>query len=123
MYKPRWSRIRAYLRKKRADAFIIRAPSNIRYLYASHLPHSSSLATFLVVFRSGGVAAITSSLEAHRTRVQGAKGADIHVFTSIPQVEADYKNFNEALSMVLKKNKARKVLCDGQMIVPKWRGQ
>jgi Xaa-Pro aminopeptidase len=115
MYRSRWNKVKAYLKKKRMDAFIIRSASNIRYLYASHLPHDSSLATFIIVFRKGGVAAITSSLEAHRTKSQGAAGAPVHIFSSLPHVGAQYKNFNEALQTVLKKGKVKKAFCDAPM--------
>jgi Xaa-Pro aminopeptidase len=117
MYRSRWNKVKAYLKKKRMDAFIVRGASNIRYLYASHLPHDSSLATFLVIFRKGNVAAITSSLEAHRTKSQGAPGAPVHIFSSLPHVGAQYKNFNEALQAVLKKGKAKKAFCDAPMKV------
>lgn len=117
MYRSRWNRVKAYLKKKRVDAYIVKAPSDIRYLFSSHLPHDSCMATFLVIFRKGGVVAITSSLEAHRTRTQGAKGADIQVFSAIPHLEVDHKNFTEALATVLKRGKARKAFCDGSIKV------
>jgi Xaa-Pro aminopeptidase len=117
MYRSRWNRVKAYLKKKRIDAYIVKNPSNIKYLFASHLPHDSSLATFLVIFRKGGIAAITSSLEAHRTRTQGAKGADVHTFSALPHVEVQYKNFTEALGTILRRGKAKKAFCDGPMKV------
>jgi len=117
MYRSRWKRVKAYLKKKRMDAYIVKNPSNIKYLFASHLPHDSSLATFLVVFRKGGVAAITSSLEAHRTRIQGAKGAEVHTFSALPHVEVQYKNFTEALGTVLRAGRAKKAFCDGPINV------
>jgi len=117
MYRSRWNKVKAYLKKKRRDAYIVRGASNIRYLYASHLPHDSSLATFFVIFRKGGVAAITSSLEAHRTQTQGAPGAPVHIFSSLPHVGAQYKNFNEALQTVLAKGKVKKAFCDAPMKV------
>jgi Xaa-Pro aminopeptidase len=117
MYRSRWNKIKAYLKKKRMDAFVVKNPTNIRYLFASHLPHDSSLATFLVIFRKGGVAAITSSLEAHRTKVQGARGAAVHIFSALPHVDAQYQKFTEALEAVLRKGKVKKALCDGTMKV------
>lgn len=115
MYMKRWRKVKTHLRNKKADAFVFKVPSNIRYLFSSHLPHASSLATFFVVFRTGRSVAITSSLEAHRTSAHGAKKADIYIFSSLPFVHAHSKTFMGALEEVLKKGKAKKVLVDAPM--------
>jgi Xaa-Pro aminopeptidase len=115
LYTKRWRKIKAYLRKKKVDAFIFKMPINIRYLFSSHLPHTSSLAMFLVILRSGRTIAVTSSLEAYRTEVHGAKDADLHIFSSLPHVKKHSKTFTKALAQVLKEAKVKKALCDGPM--------
>jgi len=115
MYKKRWRRVKAYLTKKKADAFVLKVPTNIRYLFSSHLPHNSALAFFLVVLKNGRTVAITSSLEAHRTEKHGADDADIHVFSALPHVKSHSKTFASALKNVLKEGKVKKALCDEPM--------
>lgn len=115
MYMKRWRKVKTHLRNNKADAFIFKIPSNIRYLYASHLPHNSSLASFLVVPRTGRTVAVTSSLEAHRTSKLGADKAEIHVFSALSKVQAHSKSFTEALKKVLKDGKAKNVLCDSPL--------
>jgi len=111
VFKPRWKRIIAHIRKKNADAFLLKMPNNVRYAFVTHLS-TSTLATHLIFFKDGGMVALIPALEYFRTKDE-ADHMEHHVFGNLPGVKVASINMATALKTVLRARKVRKVLCDG----------
>lgn len=110
VFKPRWRRIIAQIHKKKADAFLLKMPNNVRYTFVTHLS-TSTLATHVLFFKDGGMIALIPALEYFRTKDE-ADHMEHHVFGNLPGVKVDSINMATALRTVLRGRKARKVLCD-----------
>ena len=111
MNNKRWNKIRKFLEDKKAHAFIVTKPANIRYLCCSHIPYTPVL-TQLIIPRKGDLIGITSSLEEFRARKE-AMVSDIKIFTTYDKIPSDGKNAFVILKRVLGDLKATKNYSDG----------
>lgn len=110
MYNKRWNKIKSFLADKKAHAFVVTKPGNLRYLSSATVPYSPLL-SHLVIARRGDIVGITPSLEEFRAKRE-TPIKDIKVFCSYEKVPNDGKTGLIVLKKVLGNIKATKVMSD-----------
>jgi Xaa-Pro aminopeptidase len=110
MYHKRWRALEREMEKRRARAFVVSNPNNIRYLCCTHL-YTAAPPTFLVLTRKDGPIAITSWLESNRTRSE-CEVDEVRIWGNLPGKKADAKKGYLALKKVLGELAAGNVLVD-----------
>jgi Xaa-Pro aminopeptidase len=113
MYNKRWNKILKFLEDKKAHAFVVTKPANIRYLCCSHIPYTPVL-THLIIPRKGEPIGITSSLEEFRARKEAGL-SDIRIFTTYDKIPSDGKNALTIIKRTLGVLKATKNYSDGSI--------
>ncbi|MEW5759808.1 MAG: Xaa-Pro peptidase family protein, partial [Candidatus Thermoplasmatota archaeon] len=109
MYEKRWEKVREKLRKKKANAFVSKLPSNIRYLTSSHL--LSPIATYLIIPLKGEPIAVVPTLEEFRAKEEFPID-DIRVYGEHEGVIASGKKCASLMRKALNEIKAKKVVTD-----------
>lgn len=109
-YEKRWKAIRSEMEKRRARAFVVQSPHNIRYLCCTHL-YTAAPPTYLVFHGDDDPIAITSWLESNRTALECDVGT-VRIWGNLPGKKADAKKASIVLKKVLREIGAKKALAD-----------
>jgi len=110
-YRKRLRQVRAHTREKEADAFILKAGGNIRYLSCSHVPTFAML-TYLVVTPRRTIG-ITSTLEEFRAREQAVCDT-LKIFGPYKGIQKDGASAAEVLKKVADRYGLKTVLMDSK---------
>ncbi|RLA76016.1 MAG: hypothetical protein DRG33_08285, partial [Deltaproteobacteria bacterium] len=94
----RWKLIAKRIREVGADAYLVKNPSNVRYLHCPTIPQD--MLTALVVFRNARAVGIVSALESHRARDVNPD-MEYHVIGNLPGVSTSSKNLKQGIKAVL----------------------
>lgn len=110
-YEARWEDVRRALARRRAGAFVVRQPGNIRYLACAHLPGHPPLSA-IVIPRRGPPVGIVSSMEATRAVAETAL-PEVVVFSRYRDVAKQAATEAAALRRVAAARRLTRVLADG----------
>ena len=110
-YEARWDNIRRALARRRADAFVVRQPGNIRYLACAHVPGNPPLSA-VVIPRQGPPVGIASSMEATRAVAESAL-PEVMVFARYRDVERQVAREAAAFGRIVAARRLGRILADG----------
>jgi len=109
-YEARWETVRRMLARRRADAFVVRQPGNIRYLACAHVPGNPPLSA-VVIPRQGSPVGISSSMEATRAVAESAL-PEVIVFARYRDVDRHVAREAAAFGRIIASRRLGRILAD-----------
>jgi Xaa-Pro dipeptidase len=116
LFEDRWKKIKVHLEDKKADAFIVKNPYNLRYLTCPEIRYTHEdkyPIQILIIPRSEEPIAITQYMDANTVRSRFPK-LQILTYSGVPapDIEKDAEKSEELIKKVLSEKKLGSLLCD-----------